>query len=266
MVDRAWMYHGVGGEPLLYFKHVTQFVKDAKTNNLRMNKKEIWCPCKNCENNVMWTTSKMICEHLLQNSFIDNYSIWAKHGEMGENVQGNDTKQEREETGSDDSTHVLYDSHGGEGIDMEELLHNIEHGDFLQNRKRGFDNLETMEKASKELLYEESKGCDKECTVLHTLLDLLTLNARNRWSDTSFNQLLENFIPKLYSLPTRTYHAKKLLSPITMGIEKIHACPTCNSSRNKMNHHNTDDGSVDNRKKRARKQKMLLTRRGRSGQ
>jgi hypothetical protein len=116
---------------------------------------------------------------------------------------------------------VFHDSHGGEGIDVEELFHNTEHEDLLENRKRGLDNLETMEKASKELLYEESKGCHKECTILQTMLDLLTLlKARNGWSHTSFNQLLqllENLIPKLNSFSTSTYHAKKLLS---LGIEK----------------------------------------------
>jgi hypothetical protein len=121
---------------------------------------------------------------------------------------------------NDDSTHVFPDSHGGEGIDVEELLHNIERDDLLENRKGGLDNLETIEKTSKELLYKESKGCDKECTILQTMLDLLTLKARNGWSDTSFNQLLqllENLIPKSNSLPTNTYHAKKLLSPLTLG-------------------------------------------------
>jgi hypothetical protein len=48
---------------------------------------------------------------------------------------------------------------------VEELLHNIERDDLLENRKRSFDNLEMMEKASKELLYEESKACDKECDI-----------------------------------------------------------------------------------------------------
>jgi hypothetical protein len=162
---------------------------------------------------------------------------------------------------------VFPDSNGGEDIDVEELLHNIERKDLLNNRKRGLDKLETTVKASKELLYKESKGCDKECTVLQTVLDLLTLKARKGWSDTSFNQLLqllENLIPKWNSLPTNTYHAKKLLSPLTLGIEKIHAClnhyiiyrkewsnkvrcPTCNASRYKMNYYNADDGSVDNR-------------------
>jgi hypothetical protein len=53
MEDRSWMYDGVGGDPLLYFKHVTQFVEATKMHTLRMNKKEIWSPYKNCENNVM---------------------------------------------------------------------------------------------------------------------------------------------------------------------------------------------------------------------
>jgi hypothetical protein len=117
---------------------------------------------------------------------------------------------------------VFHDSHGGEGIDVEELLCNIEREDLLENRKRDLDNLEMMEKASKELLYEESKGCDKECTILQIVLDLLILKARNGWSDISFKQLLqllENIIPKPNSLPIGTYHAKKLLSPLTLGIE-----------------------------------------------
>jgi hypothetical protein len=73
---------------------------------------------------------------------------------MGENAQGNGTEQEREEASNDDSAHVFPDSHGGEGIDVEELLDTTEHEDFLENRKRGLYNQETMEKASKELLYE----------------------------------------------------------------------------------------------------------------
>jgi hypothetical protein len=80
MEDRSWMYDGAGGDSLLYFKHVTQFVKAAKTHALCMNKKEIWGPCKTCENNVLWTMAETICEHLLEKGFVDNYSIWTKHG------------------------------------------------------------------------------------------------------------------------------------------------------------------------------------------
>jgi hypothetical protein len=41
MEDRSWMYDDVAGDPLLYFKHITQFVEVAKTHTLGMNKKEI---------------------------------------------------------------------------------------------------------------------------------------------------------------------------------------------------------------------------------
>jgi hypothetical protein len=94
------------------------------------------------------------------------------------------TEQERAE-GTDD-TDVLHDSHGGEGLDVEEFLRDIMREELLENWKRGLDNLETMEKVLK-LLYKESKECDKECIVLQTMLDLLTLKARNGWSDTSTN-------------------------------------------------------------------------------
>jgi hypothetical protein len=53
MEDRSWMYDGVGGDPILYFIHVTQFAEAANTHTLCKNKKEIWCACKNCENNVL---------------------------------------------------------------------------------------------------------------------------------------------------------------------------------------------------------------------
>jgi hypothetical protein len=195
-------------------------------------------------------------------------------------VQGNGTEQKRNEAGNDDSAHVFHDGHGGEGIDVEGSLCNIKREELLENTKRRFNNLETMEKASKELLCDESKGCDKECTVLQMVLDLLTLKARNGWSDISFNQLLqllENLIPKWNSLPTSTYLAKKLLSPLTLGIQQIHAClnhcilyrkehnnevrcPMCNASRYKTNYDNADDGSMDNRKKRDGRRRKLLTK------
>jgi hypothetical protein len=41
------MYDGAGGDLLLYFKHVTQFVEATKTHALHMNKEEIWCHCNN---------------------------------------------------------------------------------------------------------------------------------------------------------------------------------------------------------------------------
>jgi hypothetical protein len=41
MEGRSWMYDDMGGGPSFYFKKITL----AKMHTLRLNKKEICCPC-----------------------------------------------------------------------------------------------------------------------------------------------------------------------------------------------------------------------------
>jgi hypothetical protein len=62
---------------------------------------------------------------------------------------------------------------------------------LLQRRNKGFNNFEMLDKVSKDLLYEECKGCDKEHTMLWMAFMLLKLNATSGWSDTNFLALLE---------------------------------------------------------------------------
>ena len=64
--------------------------------------------------------------------------------------------------------------------------------------------------------------------VLYLILELLTLKTKHSWSDGSFNDLLRILgcqLPKPNKVPAYTYRAKKLVSPFTMGVERIHACP-----------------------------------------
>jgi hypothetical protein len=128
----------------------------------------------------------------------------------------------------------VYDHHddGGdqddEGLDVEELMWNVAPDMLLQCRNKGFDNLETLNKVSRDLLYESCKWCHKEHMVLWMTLELLKLKTSNRWSDSSFSALLEllsKVFPKLNGFPTSTYLAKKIICPLTLGVEKIHACP-----------------------------------------
>jgi hypothetical protein len=69
--------------------------------------------------------------------------------------------------------------HGDEGIDVEELMRNVAPDVLLQRKNKCFDNFETLDKASRDLLYEECKGCDKERTVLRMKVELLKLKASN---------------------------------------------------------------------------------------
>jgi hypothetical protein len=81
---------------------------------------------------------------------------------------------------------------------------------LLQCRNKGFNNFETLNKASRDLLYKECKGCHKEHMVLWKTLELLKLKARNGCLDSSFSALLEllsKVLPKPNGLPTITYLA-----------------------------------------------------------
>ena len=120
---------------------------------------------------------------------------------------------------------------------------------------KGLKNLEGVNKARKERLCPEEHGCEKRWSLLRFLLDILILKAKYGWSDRSFNDLLTLWaavLPKLNFVPINTYQAKKLISPLTMCVERLHACPnhciiyrgvfkdlmncpTCGASRYKRN-------------------------------
>jgi hypothetical protein len=111
-------------------------------------------------------------------------------------------------------------------FDLEDMLRHVE-PEVLTSTRRGFDNWEALKKAAKELLYDESKGCDRDYTVLRSVLELIRLKARHGWLDTSFNDLMDLLrvmLPKPNLLPTNTYQAKKLICPLSIGVQKIHAC------------------------------------------
>jgi hypothetical protein len=88
--------------------------------------------------------------------------------------------------------------------------------------------MDILDKSSKDLLYDELNGCGKEFTQLRVMLKLLKLKASHGWSDNSFSELLSllaKLLPKLNTLPISTYRAKKLICSLSLGVDKIHACP-----------------------------------------
>jgi hypothetical protein len=118
--------------------------------------------------------------------------------------------------------------HSDEGFDVEELMRNVVPDVLLQRRNKDFDNFEMLDKASRDLLYEECKRCDKEYTLLWMMLELMKLKASSGWSDTSFSTLLElltKLLPKPNGLPSSTYQAKKIIYQLNLGIEKNPCLP-----------------------------------------
>jgi hypothetical protein len=278
--DQSWVYKS--GDVLAHFNGVSLFLETVVQHAIRQKEEAIYCPCRICNNNVMYLIKdcELIHEHLVWIGFMDIYFIWSKPGETTSRIENIiDETQPRidhacshhhddgfvDDVGQDD---IGQDDAGqsDEGIDVEELMHNVAHVVLLQRRNKGFDNFETLDKASKDL-YEECKWCDKKHTVLWMMIQLLKLNASNGWSDTSFSdllQLLTKVLPKPNGLANNTYLAKKISCPLTLGVEKIHACPnhgilyqkehefkekcpTCNASRYKRNN---DDSEGQGRKRK----------------
>jgi hypothetical protein len=136
------------------------------------------CPCKVCKNIVMFKDHEVIHEHLVQSGFMDNYFIWAKHGETQTGIESiiDERAEENMDIPDDVCSHhndrceddICQDDadHSDEGFDVEELMHNVAPKVLLQRKNKGFDNFEMLDKVSRDLFYMECKGCDKESMVL----------------------------------------------------------------------------------------------------
>ena len=111
--------------------------------------------------------------------------------------------------GSDDDSDELDD-----GDFLSQLLHHTK-AELLVGSAKELENFETVKKSAEENIYELSKGCPEYWTILHFVLELLTLKAKHSWSDSSFNDLLGMLswlLPKPNKMPANTYRAKKSLS------------------------------------------------------
>jgi hypothetical protein len=223
------------GDVLAHFRGVSIFLEAVAQHATREKEVAIYCPCKVSNNNMiyMYTYHEIIREHLVHSGVMDNYFIWSKHGETQPRTESIIDEREEENMNTD---HVYsHHDHGSdqdeigendEGLDVEELMQNVAPDVSLQCRNKCFDNFEKLNKASRDLLYEEFKGCHKQHTVLWMTFELLKLKSSNGWSGSSFSALLEllsNVLPKPNGLPTSTNLAKKIICLLTLGVEKIHA-------------------------------------------
>ena len=104
---------------------------------------------------------------------------------------------------------------------IEEMIHDLGQEGFRQAHAPLYEQLQVD---SKKPLY---LGCTS-FTWLSVMLDLVNLKARLSWSDKSFTELLvvlKKMLPENNTLLKNQYEAKKILSPVGMKYQKIHACP-----------------------------------------
>ncbi|WVZ58755.1 hypothetical protein U9M48_008988 [Paspalum notatum var. saurae] len=199
-MNRQWIY-SADRRSEEFIAGVHQFLSIAKRN---MDSRFIRCPCIDCKNQKEYSSSRDIQMHLMRRGFMPNYVCWAKHGESGVMLE-DDEDDEEEFHNLDYAEHPFFEKY----CDNENV------------RKK----LERMMEDHKTPLYPDCKGSHKK---LRSTLELLQWKAANGISDKAFTQLLKlikEFLPEGNKLPETTYEAKKVVCPIGLEVQKIHACP-----------------------------------------
>ena len=136
----------------------------------------------------------------------DNYPMFPEHGGT---IMGEDESEEEpfvDEPLDDDLRRAILDAKINCGSDKERL------------------KLERMLEDHNKLLYP---NCEDGQKKLGTTLELLQQKAETGLSNKGFEKLLKIMkkkLPKDNELPDSTYEAKKVLCPLGLDVQKIHAC------------------------------------------
>ena len=70
-------------------------------------------------------------------------------------------------------------------------------------------------------------GCQPHYKKLATVLELLQMKEKFGWSNKSVTTLLtflHDFLPDGNHMPENTYRAKRIVCPLGMEVQRIHAC------------------------------------------
>ena len=145
--------------------------------------------------------------------------------------------EDNEEEEDDDNYHNMYPEYGdtatGGDEDQEapdepaddDLGRAITDAQEECETEKEKEKLEQMLKDHKTLLYPT---CEDGHKKLGTTLELLQWKAENGVTDSGFTKLLQkmkNLLPRNNELPDSTYQAKKVVCPLGLDVQKIHACP-----------------------------------------
>jgi len=190
------------------------------------------CPCKFCKNEKDYSSSRTIHSHLFNSGFMPNYYVWTKHGERGIVLDNNVEEEDRIPDFAANYNSFFNDTAMGEPEedtegyvvedDLGQMLREAEEGCETEKESR---DLKRMLEDYRTLLYPDCKQDQKK---LGTTLELLQWKASNGLSDKGFEELLKlikNLLPEGNTLPETTYEAKKVVCPLGLEAQKIHACP-----------------------------------------
>lgn len=84
-------------------KGLPEFIKCAEDHREKTRETNIYCPCKECRNNVGIKDPNMIRRHLIKQGFDKEYTCWKFHGEsqVDSHTFVSDTYHEENDSNSD---------------------------------------------------------------------------------------------------------------------------------------------------------------------
>jgi hypothetical protein len=118
--------------------------------------------------------------------------------------------------------------------EAEEEAHDEPTDDLGQTISNAWRDCKTdKERAKLDRMLEDHKTslypkCENGLKHLGSILELLKWKAEEGLSNSGFEKLLKmmkNMLPKDNKLPFSTYEAKKVVFPLGLEVQKIHACP-----------------------------------------
>ncbi|KAK1650043.1 hypothetical protein QYE76_067848 [Lolium multiflorum] len=266
VMSHLWMY---GNRCAPAFREgVNSFLLVAEANKSKQG--FMCCPCLKCKNEKDYSCSRDIKSHLLRFGFMSSYNVWTKHGEEGVIMEDGDEEEDNDEqyrsmfSEYDDTAMDGNEEEGGEeqasddpvDDDLRRAISDARRDCGTDKERLQFDKM--LEDHHK-LLYP---GCEDGHRKLGSILELLKWKAEVGVTDSGFEKLmiiLKKMFPRNNELPVSTYEAKKLVCPLGLDVQKIHACindcilyrsPICGALRYKIR--KDDPGDVEGETPRKR--------------
>nr|AAK92550.1 Putative transposable element [Oryza sativa Japonica Group] len=203
LMDRQWMYADRRSKEFIEGVHYFLRVAEANKRN-----GFICCPCNKCKNQKEYYASRTIHFHLFESGFMPSYNCWTSHDEQGVEMK----EDEAEDKNIPDwAQYARFEGNQTSEVDRDA-------GD-----NNAADNLGLM-------LHEAKEDCEseKEAHKLERMLEDHRTSLYPGCDDKAFGNLLKlvkNILPEGNKLPETTYEAKKIVCPLGLEVQKIHACP-----------------------------------------
>ncbi|KAJ9538028.1 hypothetical protein OSB04_030761 [Centaurea solstitialis] len=169
------------------------------------------CPCKKCVNGL-YQELNIVEGHIYRFGFHEHYQKWIYHGEADTPMIEDDVVPT-----TDELIDVINDVRGENIINEENVDEGISDGD-LSGADQEFAEL------FQEVETELYPGCTW-LSSLNFLAKMLQMKVMNKWTNSSFDQLLEFLkfaFPKENTIPASHYEAKKKMRKIGLGYQSIH--------------------------------------------